>query len=426
MKVISVDPQSPLCGLIRAGYKLLGIDGEPVKDNIDYRYKVAEEAVRLEFADLKGERFAFRVRFETVSDLGLIFEEDKILTCRNKCLFCFVHQQPKGMRRALYIKDDDYRLSFTHGNFISLSNLTGDDMERIIEQRLSPLYVSVHTTDDRLRRHLFGNRGLPPIMSQLQYLTAKGITIHAQVVICPGINDGEILDKTIDELFSLFPGVMTLGVVPVGLTKYRDKLPALRPFDGEMAENLINYIHFRQKDFLAKSGSRFVFGADELYILAEREFPKLQEYEEMAQFENGIGMMRLFLSDFSRRKRYLRSAKRKMCLAFLTGESAFGAIYCHIIPELRHRGIKADFYRVINRFWGSSVTVSGLLTGRDLLGEIKGLPKKYNAVILPPNCLNSDGLFLDDMSLESLRRKAGFDVQVGKYSMIDTINGVLN
>jgi putative radical SAM enzyme (TIGR03279 family) len=424
MRIISVDPGSPLYGLIRPGYKLVRINGEKVHDNLDYRYKIAEEAVALEFEDTRGERFGFKVRFETTGDLGLTFEQDKILTCHNRCVFCFIHQQPKGMRRPLYVRDDDYRLSFTHGNFISLSNLDEEDITRIIEQKLSPLYISVHATDDSLRRALFRNDKLPPILPLLQQMIDGGINFHTQVVVCPGINDGDALEKTINDLFDLYPGVATVGVVPVGLTKYRKRLPQLKSFDSEMAAANLEYLHRRQKEFKKKSSTRFVYAADEFYILAGRDFPSLSAYEEMSQFENGIGMMRLLLSDFSRRRRFLKVKSHRSRIAQLTGVSAFGPIRKNIVMPLRKEGMKLDLYQVENHFWGEKVTVSGLLTGRDILAKIKSLPKEYDFILLPPNCLNDDRLFLDDLGLDDLQKKVASEIKVGYYSMIDTLNEV--
>ncbi|MCX6826326.1 MAG: DUF512 domain-containing protein [candidate division Zixibacteria bacterium] len=425
MKIIAIDPQSPLLGLIHTGFKLTHIDGVRVRDSIDCRYKLANETARLEFEDISGRKLYFQIRFEQNNDLGLTFEDDKILTCRNKCIFCFIHQQPKGMRHSLYVKDDDYRLSFTHGNFISLSNITRIDRERIVEQRLSPLYISVHSTDDSLRRRLFGNDKLPAIFPELEYFVKAGIKMHTQVVVCPGINDGAHLEKTINDLFSLNSGVLTVGIVPVGLTKYREKLADIIPFNTIMARNIISYLHLRQREFHKKCGSRFVFCADELYILARRKLPALYEYEEIAQFENGIGMMRTFLADFNRKRRFLKKGKRHIRMAVLTGRLAFDIFKENIILPLCRAGLKIDIFPVENRFWGKQITVSGLLTGRDILAKIKTLSGQYDVVLLPPNCLNGDGLFLDDLTLDDLRNKTDVEIMAGSYSMIDTVKEVL-
>lgn len=424
MRIIAIDKDSPLFGFVRPGYRLLSINKEKVRDNLDCMYKLAEDSLQLEFEDKDGKKVHFC--FDYPGDLGLTFAKDKILTCKCNCIFCFVHQQPKGMRRSLYVKDDDYRLSFTHGNFISLSNLTDDDIGRIVEQQLSPLYVSVHTTDDNLRRFLFKNKSLAPIVPQLKQLIDMGITFHTQVVVCPGINDGIHLERTIDDLFGLYPGVKTLGVVPVGLTRYRRNLPELRLIDNRGAVKIVDYLHSRQREFLTSCGSRFVFAADEFYVLSGRDLPRMSEYEEMEQFENGIGMLRLFLTDFNRKKRFLKNPKKKLRIAVLTGEAAFGTLNRKVLAYMKGHGFRIDAFAVRNHFWGRSVTVSGLLTGRDLLDAVKKIHGKYDIVLLPPNCLNDEELFLDDLSLAQFRKNAGLEAKVGSYSMIDTLKEVLN
>ena len=424
MRITAVDPESPLFGRVRPGDRLARINGENVLDNLDCLYKLAEDMIRLEFVDTKGR--LLEIRIDNPPDLGLTFESDQIRRCRNKCIFCFVHQQPKGMRKSLYVRDDDYRLSFTHGNFISLSNLSGDDMSRIVEQRLTPLYVSVHTTDDTLRRAMFRNKNLPPVIPQLKRLCEQGISFHTQVVVCPGVNDGRHLEKTVNDLFGLYPQVKTLGIVPVGLTRYRRNLFKLKPFDGNGAGEIVNYVHTLQRDFRKECGSRFMFAADEFYILAGRDFPRLSEYEEMEQFENGIGMMRSFLADFSRRKKVLDRLRRKTRIVLLTSESAAGPIDRHVIGYLKKAGWRIEILSVQNRFWGRNITVSGLLTGRDLLNSLRKTGRKFDIVLLPPNCLSNDDLFLDDMSLEEFRKKARTEVGVGRYSIIDTLKEVSN
>jgi len=424
MKIIDVNPESPLFGKVRPGDSLVSVNDQPVTDNIDCMFKLADEVMILDVEDKKGRHQKYRVDYP--DEPGLTFEPDKIKRCRNNCIFCFVHQQPKGMRRSLYVKDDDYRLSFTHGNFISFSNITDDDMNRIIEQRLSPLYVSVHSTDDDLRMKLFANKKLLPIMPRLKKLTENGIRFHTQVVVCPGINDGVHLDKTITELQSLYPGVETLGIVPVGLTRYRDNLPKLKSFTPSGANHILKYIHKIQKKFLKSCGTRFVFAADEFYILAGRSLPALYDYEQMEQFENGIGMMRYFLTDFNRRRRFIRVGAKPLRIAIITGETAYKIFDKDIMPYLKIKsGLKADLFPVKNRFWGEKVAVTGLLTGQDILSEIKKINKQYDIALLPPNCLNNDGLFLDDMSLEDFKLRAGMDIVVGSYSLVDTLNRAL-
>ena len=424
MKIIAVDPGSPLFGHVRPGYKLIAVNGRRVRDRIDYAFKTAGDSLHLVFENVRGRRHEFE--FDYSPELGLSFEPDKICTCRNKCIFCFVHQQPKGMRRSLYVKDDDYRLSFAYGNFISLSNLSAGDIKRIATQRLSPLYVSVHTTDDSLRRAMFKNKTLPAILPQMKNLIKKGIRFHTQVVVCPEINDGVHLEKTVDDLFRLHPGVVTLGIVPVGLTKHRRNLPKLAPVNKARAEEILEFIHARQSEYLEQCGSRFVFGADEFYILAGQDFPRISQYEQMEQFENGIGMMRLLLTDFNRRKRSLLKLRKNIRVLFLTGESACDSLNREVLPFLKEAGFRIDILAVKNRFWGPMVTVSGLLVGRDLLRAMKGTGSKYDIAILPPNCLNDDGLFLDDVSLDEFRERASIPVMVGRYSVVDTLKEALN
>lgn len=430
MKVISVERNSPLFGKVRKGFRLLRINGEAVDDNLDCRFKLAEDYVRLEFIGTGKKSVKYRVQNDSYGDLGLEFEPDKIKICKNRCIFCFVHQQPKGMRRALYVRDDDYRFSFTDGNFITLSNISKAELKRIVAQRLSPLYISVHTTDNSLRQKMFGNKKLSPILPQLKYLTDNGITIHTQVVLCPGINDGDYLAKTVNDLSGLYPQVASLGVVPIGLTKYRKNLSQLKSYNKSGAIEIIDTVHSYQKKFLSEYGSRIIYAADEFYIQADKELPKLFEYEEMPQFENGIGMMRSFLTDFNRKKRFLRVKNSNKRMAVITGRSAYSILQEKMIQYLKNEiGIKIDIYGVENKFWGRNVTVSGLLTGRDILNCLKNIKKmknRYDIILLPPNCLNMDNLFLDDISLSELENKVNIPVKVGSYSMVDTIREVVN
>ncbi len=424
MRVKSVDPQSPLFGYVRPGYSIKSINGRPVLDSIDFRFRTAGERVTIVFEGPQTRQTSFTLDSDA-GDLGLTFDDDRVMVCRNKCIFCFVHQQPKGMRRALYIKDEDYRLSFTHGNFVTLSHTTEEEIERIIGQRLSPLYISVHTTDDKLRGKMLGSRTATPILPLLRRLAEGGITIHAQVVLCPGINDGSYLRKTIDDLAELFPEVGSLAIVPVGLTKYRKNLPRLRKYKPLEASAILDQIEQRQRNFLKLSGSRFVWPADEFYVETGKPFPARAVYEDMPQFENGVGMVREFISAFNRRRDSLRSVRSGLRALFLTGRAAYPFLMSDIFPYIKKTlGLKLEFQAVENRFWGSMVTVSGLLTGKDLLRKARARVKGYDVVVLPPNCLNQDGLFLDDMSIDEFRSVVGKEVVVGKYKLAETLREV--
>ena len=425
MRVLEVDRYSPLFGYVRPGYSVTSVNGERVEDTVDFRYKTAEERVDIRFSDPTGREVAFQFEDWSAGDLGLTLDDHKIKFCKNDCIFCFVAQQPQGMRRRLYFRDEDYRLSFTHGNFVTLSNTTERDLERIIKQRLSPLYVSVHATDDTLRRCMLKNERLAPIVPRLKYLTDNGIEIHTQVVLCPGINDGPQLERTIDELGELAPGVVSLAVVPVGLTRYRADLPTLRTYTASEAGEIIDYVERRQYDFLATTGSRFVWPADEFYVAAERPFPRRAEYEEMHQFENGIGMAREFITNFNRRRRHLRGLKSKRRALFLTGASAHPFFSAELLPFIRKElKLRVDLRPVPNHFWGESVTVSGLLTGQDMLTFARSQRDAFDVAVLPPNCLNSDDLFLDNLPLEQFRRVLDKPVLVGQYDLAATLREV--
>lgn len=425
MQIANVDPNSPLFGYVRPGYSVVSINGQRVLDEIDFRYKITDDSIDIRFADSKGKEFNFKFDEFHPGDLGLTFTSDKIRTCKNDCIFCFIVQQPQGLRRSLYTKDEDYRLSFTHGNFITLSNTTDEDIERIISQRLSPLYVSVHATDDKLRRCMLRNEKLAPIIPRLKYLGDNGITIHSQVVLCPGINDGDQLANTIDQLAELHPKVETLAVVPVGLTKYRERLAKLRAYNREEARRTIGYVKLRQKEFRKSLGTRFVWPSDEFFVIAEQEFPPLSFYEEMNQFENGIGMAREFLTKFRRSRNRLKDIKSDKRALFVTGTSAYPFLTKEALPYLTDvLGLKIEIDSVPNHFWGESVTVSGLLTGQDLLRHARKNYERFDALVLPPNCLNNDGLFLDNLTLDQFRTALGKQVYVGQYNLAATIKDV--
>ena len=427
MKVQSVHPDSPLFGYVRKGWQLVSVNGREVTDTLDYQFKSADDNLSLIFEDTSGVTKQFDFGLDRPNDLGLIFEDDKILRCKANCIFCFVHQQPKGMRRSLYVKDDDFRLSFKHGNFVTLSNLTKSDIDRIIEQGLSPLYVSVHATENKLRRCLLRNEKLEPVVPLLKRFIKAGITFHTQVVVCPGVNDGPGLNGTIKDLAELYPGVQTIGIVPVGLTKYRQKLTPLKVYDTNGAAEMTDVINLFQKKFLKQYGTRLVFAADEFYVLAGREVPRLSEYEEMEQFENGIGMLRWTITQFNRRKKALYKTQSKKKVAMITGVSAAPTLQKDIIGPLASKtGLKVDLVPIENKFWGKTVTVSGLLTGGDIMHTIKKIDTNYDTILLPPNCINDDSLFLDDMKLDYLKSKAKAEIIIGSYFIADSLKEALS
>ncbi len=422
MRVAAVDPDSPLFGHIRKGYHLTSINGQPVRDSLDYQYLMADERVDVCFHNPdSGEDYSFRIDDPMIAELGLTLADDEVRRCQCNCVFCFVRQQPKGMRRALYVKDEDYRLSFTHGNFITLSNTTEEDVERIVEQRLSPLYISVHTTDDTLRRCMLRNEKLEPIIPKLRYMGERGVSFHTQIVVCPDLNDGEQLRRTVDDLAALYPSVESIAVVPVGLTRYRDRLPDLRRHTPDELAATIEYVERQQKRYLAEYGTRLVWAADEFYLGCGRSVPSLASYEEMAQFENGVGMTRQAIVDFNRRRRSLLGISSGRRVAMLTGRLAAPVLDSVVGEYARSLGLMVHVVGVDNRFWGDTVTVSGLLTGADLLDAARRVQDEVDCLVLPPNCLNDDDLFLDDMSLSQFRGELEVPVIVGTYQVADSI-----
>jgi len=378
--------------------------------------------VRLRFRSPANEEVEIELEGFSPEELGVVFEDDRIMVCRCKCIFCFVRQQPKGMRHPLYLKDEDFRLSFTHGNFITMSNLSDEELTRIIEQRMSPMYVSVHTTDDELRRFMLGNDRLPPIMPQIKRLVEGGISLHTQVVLCPGTNDGKHLHQTIADLSQLRPTIESLAIVPVGLTRYRENRHELRSFTQEEAVGIVRSIERYQTRFLKDGGSRFIWAADEFYIQAGRDFPARASYEEMPQFENGVGMAREAITDFNRRKRYLADLSSDRRVVWFTGRSAAELLEETVGSFVRNRGqLDLNISPVENSFWGATVTVSGLLTGQDILKAGRSARSAFDLAVLPPNCLNADSLFLDDMPLAEFESKLNRPVIVGSYNLADTI-----
>lgn len=381
---------------IRSGDLLLSINGHPVRDEIDLRFYSAYP--RLDLRIRRGKKELVRtVRNPRYLPLGLVPAEFRITRCANRCLFCFMDQLPAGLRETLYVKDEDFRLSFLHGAYMTATNLSKNALERIDRQRLSPLYVSVHATDEGVRRMLLGRRGIPPIMAVLKRLAAMGVTLHTQIVVCPGINDGAVLRKTTADLVSLHPAVASIALVPVGLTHHRHGLPLLTPVDKRLARRLLDEASGLRRRLKAD----FLFTADELHVRAGRALPPAGYYLDFPQIDNGVGMIRQAIDAF--RARFGKRSPGDKRVGVVTGASAF--------PFVRKLLWKCTVLRVKNNFLGPSVTVSGLMAGRDILDTLLTLRGKLRICYLPSNCLNADGLTLDDWTLGKLSEKAGFPVR---------------
>lgn len=411
---------------IRAGERVLEVNGRPLRDVIDFEFYASDRPAVLSL-ELRG-----RVREVSIPDedgpIGIRFAKDLfdgIRECENRCLFCFVHQLPRSLRPSLYVKDDDYRLSFLHGAFITATNLTADDRRRIVEQRLSPLFVSVHATDDGVRRQLLGNPEAPPIMAELQWFRDSGIEIHAQIVVCPGINDGPVLEKTIEDLAGFHPSVASVGVVPVGLTSHRRNLPPIQPVKPEMALRIVGQVREYQRGFLAHFGTRFVWASDELLLLAGRSFPPDRCYEDYPQLENGVGVSRLWLNGV--RAAVLRVARRRHLLSGVAAELITGVLAAPMMldfaAKLEQYDVHLNVHAISNRLFGPTVTTAGLLAGEDIADQVRG--KLKSGLLLVPAAALRDGTFLDDVTLDDLSRELGVRVADGGRWPRDVVDALI-
>lgn len=407
LKIAAVAPQSTASQLgLSAGDVLVRIGRRPVRDIIDYHFLLATEQPVL---SVRRGRREFQVSVEEDTVLtGLSFASPfgRIRRCANRCLFCFVDQQPAGLRPSLCFKDDDYRLSFWEGNFITLTNATRGDLERIVRQRLSPLYISVHTTNPELRAKMLGNPRAAEIKEQLLTLAAGRTALHTQVVLCPGVNDREELGRTVADLAALYPAVRSVAVVPVGLTRYREGLYPLRPVAPDEAAQVLQSVAGWQDGYRRRFGSRIVFAADEFYLLAGKPVPAAKEYEGFPQLENGVGLVRRFLDVWAGIEKRLPPETPPRRAVVVTGEM-FKTVLAPVVSRLnRIEGLEVELAPVTNRFFGPTVSVAGLLTGQDIREAVRGA-RAPDVVLVPAAALKEGRLFLDDMSCDDLSAAAG-------------------
>jgi len=408
---------------LEPGDRIVSVNNHEIHDVIDFKYFSSDERIALVARKASGRLLRSVVTKMPDDDLGLEFVPFRIKKCRNNCLFCFVDQMPKGCRQSLSIKDDDFRASFLHGNYITLGNLTEQDWERIFNQRLSPLYISVHATDTALRASLLRNRRAPDIMTALRRLAAGGIKMHTQIVLCPGINDGAHLVKTIEDLSGLYPAVSSIAAVPVGLTSHRKKLFPLKPYTPRQARGVLEIITRLEKKYKKQFGTRLVFASDEFYIKAKEPIPPASWYEDFPQIENGVGMTAEFIRDAARTR--LPAKIRPVAATVVTGVS-FSRKLRGIVKRFDDvNGAVVKLVTVKNRFFGPLVTVAGLLTGRDVLHALKGR-KLGSMLMIPSDALKEDeGLFLDGMSLDQVERALKVKVvPVGSFKdMVAALRG---
>lgn len=422
MKIIEVEKGSigERAGLI-GGDELVTINDHPVHDPIDYTYYMSDDTLLLQI-QRNGQTFDVQVEKDPYENLGLRLEPMSFKSCGNHCVFCFIDQLPTGMRPPLYFKDEDYRLSFLHGSYITLTGISKGELDRIREQRLSPLYISVHTTDPLLRQKVIRGKDVVNIMDRIEYLTEANIELHTQVVLCPGINDGRHLERTIGDLSRFYPRVRSLAVVPVGLTKHRQGLYHLQGVDATYARSIIDTLGQRQMDFRRTLGETFLHIADEFYLKSGADIPQSEWYDDFPQVENGVGMVRQFLDVLHERKNELPAGLDvPLEVTLVTGTSAYQFINRDVVPVLTEiENLRIEAHPVTNTFFGSSVTVSGLLTGTDIMKTIED-HEAQGPVLLPPNCLNEDGLLLDDVTLDEMEKKLRRPVLLGTYDIVGSI-----
>lgn len=408
-KITSVDAHSPArrAGL-RAGERLTHVNGTPVVDVLDYKYYTYDARLELTLQTEDGKTRRVRVRKEEGEDLGLNFETylmDKARSCANRCIFCFVDQMPPGMRKTLYFKDDDARLSFLLGNYITLTNLSERELQRIISLRVSPINISVHATDPAVRAALLRSPRAGACFPAMERLAKAGIRMNCQIVACPGVNDGPALARTLRDLGSLFPAVESVAVVPVGLTRYREGLPPIAPYTPAQAGAVVDQAESFAAAFRAEHGSSLVWCSDEFYLIAKRNLPEKEYYEDMNQLENGVGMLRLLQSQAETALDGLELERTPTPCSIATGVSA-APFLREIIDRVRAvcGKIEGHVYPIRNEFFGETVTVSGLVTGQDLIRQLQG-KDLGSRLLLPDNMLRAgERVFLDDVTVEQVEQ----------------------
>lgn len=414
---------------IEPGDNILAVNDHPIEDIFDYQYLINDEYIELLVRKSDGEEWLLEIDKDYEEDLGIVFENslmDNYKSCYNKCIFCFIDQNPKGMRDTIYFKDDDSRLSFLQGNYITLTNMKEKDIDRIINYHLAPINISVHTTNPKLRCSMLNNRFAGAILDYIRKFYEAGIPMNGQIVLCKGINDGEELWRTISDLMEFVPVMESLSVVPVGLSDYRDGLFHLEPFNREDACEVIDIIEHFQKKAFEKHGTHFVQASDEWYINAGRDFPEADRYDGFIQLENGVGMVRLLMDEFDEEWSSVEGDDREYEVSMVTGVLVYDSIklLADRIPE-KFPNVKVHLYKIINDFFGHRITVTGLLTGGDIRKQLTGKPLGQR-LILPSNTLMADEpKFLDDVTLAELTDALQVDVCIVESSGADFIHAVI-
>ena len=397
---------------IEVGDVLLSVNGERVEDIIQYKFLISDEYIELEIQKINGRVYLYEIEKDYDEELGIEFTNpiiDKAKSCRNKCVFCFIDQLPEGMRETLYFKDDDSRLSFLQGNFVTLTNMSEDDINNIIKYRISPINISVHTTNPELRRKMINNKFAGKLMDTMRRLAEAGIEMNAQIVLCPGYNDKKELERTLEDLASLRPYVHSAAIVPVGITRYRDNLAKL------------------QEKYLEELGTRFAFLSDEFYIIAKRPLLKYDEYEGFLQFEDGVGMIRKMGTEVVEYLKTINDDRlnktKKVSIA--TGKSAY-EFMCNMAEEImtKFKNIEINVYRIKNNFFGETITVSGLLTATDLIDQLKNKDLGETLYITRSMMKADEEIFLDNITLKELEEKLNIEVIPCQNEGIDVVDKI--
>ena len=414
---------------IEPGDKLLAINGNEIQDVFDYYYYEESEQLLLLIEKPDGEEWELEIEKDEDESLGIEFDQslmDEYRSCRNKCMFCFIDQMPKGMRETLYFKDDDSRLSFLQGNYITLTNMSDHDVERIVKYRLEPINISFQTTNPELRCKMLHNRFAGEALKKVDILYRGQIEMNGQIVLCKGVNDGEELERTIRDLTGYLPYLKSVSIVPVGLTKYRDGLYPLEPFTKEDAREVLSVIHRWQEKIYQEHGIHMIHAGDEWYVLAEEEVPEEERYDGYLQLENGVGMMRLLFNEVQEALSAVTGDGRQREISLATGRLMYPYIG-KILEEIRKKfpNITTHLYAIRNDFFGERITLSGLITGQDLTGQLKGQPLGER-LLLPCNMLKiGEPVFLDDFTLEEVENSLQVKTDIVKSSGQDLLDAVI-
>lgn len=412
------------------GDELISINHTKIKDVFDYHYLMKDEVVNVLIKKSNGEEWELDIEKDYDDDLGLVFEEglmDSYRSCRNKCIFCFIDQMPPGMRDTLYFKDDDARLSFLQGNYITLTNLSDEEVDRIIFYKLSPINISIHTTNEELRCRMLNNRFAGSSLSKMKRLKEAGITMNGQIVLCKGWNDKEELERTIHDLSAFLPEMDSVSVVPVGITKYRENLTSLESFTKEDSIEVIDSIHGWQNIFLTHYNTRFIYAGDEWYIKAGLPIPDEDSYQGYPQLENGVGMLRSFMDEFDEYYDSLTGDDRKKLISLATGVLASSYI-SDMINKLNKKfpNINVNIYTIENNFFGKNITVAGLLTGQDIIDQLKD-KELGNALHLPDVLLrHGENVLLDDLTVDDIERTLQTKISIVQSDGKSFIDRILN